>query len=84
MGWDGMGWMDLCVGLFYEHRFAMLINDKRKFCLLSIFCTFPELPSNIYGYICASGVFPGHAFSCMDTSSASVANPQIQDLKRKF
>jgi len=48
--------------------------------LLSIFCTFPELPSNIYGYICASGVFPGHAFSCMDTSSASVASPQIQDL----
>ena len=24
-GWDGMGW-DLCAGLFYEHRFAMLIN----------------------------------------------------------
>ena len=21
----GMGWMDLCAGLFYEHRFAMLI-----------------------------------------------------------
>ena len=25
MGMDGMGW-DLCAGLFYEHRFAMLIN----------------------------------------------------------
>jgi len=25
VGWDGMGWMDLCMGLFYEHRFAMLI-----------------------------------------------------------
>ena len=25
MGWDGMGW-DLCAGLFYEHRFAMLIK----------------------------------------------------------
>ena len=24
MGWDGLGW-DLCAGLFYEHRFAMLI-----------------------------------------------------------
>ena len=24
LGWDGMGW-DLCAGLFYEHRFAMLI-----------------------------------------------------------
>ena len=24
MGMDGMGW-DLCAGLFYEHRFAMLI-----------------------------------------------------------
>ena len=24
VGWDGMGW-DLCAGLFYEHRFAMLI-----------------------------------------------------------
>ena len=23
-GWDGMGW-DLCAGLLYEHRFAMLI-----------------------------------------------------------
>jgi len=22
-GWDGMGW-DLCAGLLYEHRFAML------------------------------------------------------------
>ena len=28
-GWlDGMGWMDLCVGLFYEHRFAMLITSE--------------------------------------------------------
>ena len=25
MGMDGMGW-DLCAGLFYEHRFAMLIR----------------------------------------------------------
>ena len=25
--WDGMGW-DLCAGLFYEHRFAMLIRPK--------------------------------------------------------
>ena len=24
LGMDGMGW-DLCAGLFYEHRFAMLI-----------------------------------------------------------
>ncbi len=24
LGWIGMGW-DLCAGLFYEHRFAMLI-----------------------------------------------------------
>ena len=26
MGMDGMGW-DLCAGLFYEHRFAMLITE---------------------------------------------------------
>ena len=27
---DGMGWVgwDLCVGLFYEHRFAMLIISQ--------------------------------------------------------
>ena len=24
-GWMGLGW-DLCAGLFYEHRFAMLIS----------------------------------------------------------
>ena len=24
-GWDG----NLCVGLFYEHRFAVLINDSK-------------------------------------------------------
>ena len=31
-GWDGygMGW-DLCAGLFYEHRFAMLIIIKKLF-----------------------------------------------------
>ena len=29
LGWVGigMGW-DLCAGLFYEHRFAMLINTN--------------------------------------------------------
>ena len=27
--WDGMGW-DLCVGLLYEHRFAVLIMVKRN------------------------------------------------------
>ena len=29
IGLDGLGWMDgwdLCAGLFYEHRFAMLIR----------------------------------------------------------
>ena len=26
MGWVWVGW-DLCAGLFYEHRFAMLIRD---------------------------------------------------------
>ena len=37
-GWDGsgLGWVgwDLCAGLFYEHRFAMLIiqNDPNFFC----------------------------------------------------
>jgi hypothetical protein len=25
----GMGW-DLCVGLLYEHRFAMLITSSKK------------------------------------------------------
>ena len=25
--WDGLGW-DLCAGLFYEHRFAMLITPR--------------------------------------------------------
>ena len=29
MGMDGMGW-DLCAGLFYEHRFAMLIIIKQE------------------------------------------------------
>ena len=31
MDWVGYGWMgwDLCVGLLYEHRFAMLIISKR-------------------------------------------------------
>ena len=24
--WVGIGWMDLCVGLLYEHRFAVLIS----------------------------------------------------------
>ena len=28
-GLDGMGW-DLCVGLFYEHRFAKLISGLIK------------------------------------------------------
>jgi len=26
-GWDGLGW-DLCVGLLYEHRFAMLTRSS--------------------------------------------------------
>ena len=26
VGWDGLDGWDLCVGLFYEHRFAMLIK----------------------------------------------------------
>ena len=30
MGWDWVGW-DLCAGLFYEHRFAMLITAFRSF-----------------------------------------------------
>ena len=32
MGMDGYGYgigLDLCVGLFYEHRFAVLINDRK-------------------------------------------------------
>ena len=28
-GMDGMGW-DLCVGLLYEHRFAVLITQEQK------------------------------------------------------
>ena len=30
MGWIGLGWdgLDLCVGLLYEHRFAMLITGE--------------------------------------------------------
>ena len=32
-GLDGMGW-DLCVGLLYEHRFAVLINVQIIFLLL--------------------------------------------------
>ena len=27
MGWDGLDGWDLCAGLFYEHRFAMLIIE---------------------------------------------------------
>ena len=32
LGWDGLGWdWDLCAGIFYEHRFAMLkIYYKKK------------------------------------------------------
>ena len=32
MGWIGLGWdgLDLCVGLLYEHRFAMLIKANRS------------------------------------------------------
>ena len=33
--WDGMG-LDLCAGLLYEHRFAMLINVGTKARLSSI------------------------------------------------
>ena len=29
MGMDGYGW-DLCVGLLYEHRFAVLTNENTK------------------------------------------------------
>ena len=33
--WIGLGWMgwdwDLCVGLLYEHRFAVLITKKLNF-----------------------------------------------------
>ena len=27
LGWVGLGW-DLCAGLFYDHRFAMLIINE--------------------------------------------------------
>ena len=27
----GLGWMDLCAGLLYEHRFAMLIKKDKGF-----------------------------------------------------
>ena len=30
---DGMGW-DLCAGLFYEHRFAMLITLYACYCIV--------------------------------------------------
>ena len=35
-GLDGMGWVgwDLCAGLFYEHRFAMLIKQLLSVILL--------------------------------------------------
>ena len=29
LGWDWVGW-DLCVGLSYEHRFAVLINKWQE------------------------------------------------------
>ena len=29
LGWDWFGW-DFCVGLLYEHRFAVLIKKQRK------------------------------------------------------
>ena len=36
MDWVGLGWdgLDLCVGLFYEHRFAVLITDENPQILL--------------------------------------------------
>ena len=27
LGWDGLDGLDLCAGLLYEHRFAMLIRN---------------------------------------------------------
>jgi len=34
IGLDGwMGWLDLCAGLLYEHRFAMLISEKEGKCI---------------------------------------------------
>ena len=31
MDWDGLDGLDLCAGLLYEHRFAMLIKQKILF-----------------------------------------------------
>ena len=44
MGLDWVGWMgwDLCAGLFYEHRFAMLIIRKSA--------KFPKLGINRSGF----------------------------------
>ncbi len=30
LGWDGLDGLDLCAGLLYEHRFAMLIRGAPK------------------------------------------------------
>ena len=40
---DGMGWVgwDLCAGLFYEHRFAMLINKY----INTVWVKFEDRPS---------------------------------------
>ena len=41
VGWDGLDGWDLCVGLLYEHRFAMLKMEKYQVCipLLSLVCS---------------------------------------------
>ena len=46
MGWMGLGW-DLCAGLLYEHRFAMLKSKDRFYVPGSSWSNIKILPSGI-------------------------------------
>ena len=43
MDWDGLDGLDLCAGLFYEHRFAMLIRKTRNICIQPAKCKAKKL-----------------------------------------
>ena len=51
LGWDGMGW-DLCAGLFYEHRFAMLIipDVKSNMFFFAPYISFWSIPALVRTY----------------------------------
>merc|ERR1712105_32579 len=64
-GWDGLDGWDLCAGLFYEHRFAMLIIDLRFFfenCIYNgrnEFYAWSHFKTNQISFIILAFLFPG-------------------------